>query len=336
MPETDDKVRAPGLGEGLQWLNSDPLSMEGLRGSPVLIDFWDYTCVNCIRTLPYVEEWHRRYEPFGLRVIGVHAPEFSFARNAGTVETAISPFGVKYPVVLDNNYALMQAFSNHYWPAKYLIDAQGYIRYYHVGERGYQETEEMIQKLIREVQPDSVLPAPMDPVRDDDKPGAVCYMATPELYLGYARGKLGNPHGPKPDEPNLYRDMGPHAEGYAYLEGPWMVSSEFSAHYNMRIGPGKMTVKYTSKEVNLVMNLLDKDPGQVTLTQDGAPLAREDWGADVTADDQGNTVVKVDGPRMYGLVANRDFSSHEFTLVTESHGLALYAFTFISCVAAPP
>ena len=334
MPQTDDRIHAPELAGG-QWLNGGPISMAALRGNPVLIDFWDYTCVNCIRTLPYLKEWHERYEPFGLRIIGVHAPEFTFAQQEKAVKEAIATFDLKYPVLLDNGYQIWKAFDNHYWAAKYLIDAQGYIRYYHHGERGYRETEEMIQQLIREVQAEAELPPLMDPVRDDEQPGAVCYTATPELYLGYSRGRVGNPHGLKPEEPSTYRDLGFHAEGYAYLEGSWVVSSELAAYYSMGRGPGKLSIQYTSKEVNLVMNPLQSAPAQVTLLQDGSPIDQRDWGEDVTGDGQGNTVVAVDGPRMYRLVRNWDFGSHELTLVTESHGLAMYAFTFVSC-AAPP
>ena len=332
MPELQEKVRAPEL-DGGEWLNSIPLSTSMLRGMPVLVDFWDYSCVNCIRTLPYLREWHRRYEPLGLRVIGVHAPEFSFAREARDVRKAVSSFDLKYPIVLDNEYKIMQAFSNRAWPAKFLIDAEGFIRYHHLGERGYAETEHMIQKLLREVKPEAPLPPPMDPVRDADGPGAVCYMATPEVYMGYARGRFGNPHGILPDKGHLYRDIGPHAEGYTYLQGTWVVSPEFTACLNGPGGPGRATVRYTSKEVNLVMNPLQENPARVLLFQDGQPLQREEWGADVMADDQGNAVVVVTEPRMYGLVNNREFGSRELTLVTESLGLAMYAFTFISCVA---
>lgn len=332
MPELQEKVRMPEMNGG-EWLNGIPLSTSMLRGMPVLVDFWDYTCVNCIRTLPYLREWHRRYEPLGLRVIGVHAPEFSFAREARDVRKAIASFQLTYPVVMDNEYKIMQAFSNHAWPAKYLIDAEGYIRYSHLGERGYHETESMIQKLVREVKPEAPLPPPMDPVRDDDRPGAVCYMATPEVYMGYSRGRFGNPHGVMPDKGYHYRDIGPHAEGYAYLEGTWVVSPEFTAYLDGLEGPGRVMIRYTSKEVNLVMNPLQESPAKVLLLHDGKPLARQEWGADVVADDQGNSVVMVEGPRMYRLVDHSDFGSRELTLVTGSHGLAMYAFTFISCVA---
>ena len=129
----------------------------------------------------------------GLQVVGVHAPEFSFARDHQNVTAAIKQFGIEYPVVLDNGYAIWRAYSNRFWPAKYLIDTQGRLRYYHFGEGLYQETETQIQNLLREIDPGLELPPPIDPMRDSDRPGAVCYRVTPELYLGYMRGQFGNP-----------------------------------------------------------------------------------------------------------------------------------------------
>src|SRR3990172_3182304 len=163
MTDETAQIHAPELTGGY-WVNSEPLSMQALRGKVVLIDFWDYPCVNCIRTLPYVAEWHRRYSFHGLLVIGVHAPEFSFAKELDGVKRAIETFGIEYPVVMDNGFAIWQAYANRYWPAKYLVDAEGYIRYLHFGEGGYQETERAIQTLIRELQPDLELPEPLKPV----------------------------------------------------------------------------------------------------------------------------------------------------------------------------
>src|SRR6185295_16828820 len=137
-------VHAPEFPANAAWLQGGPLTVASLHGRPVLIDFWDYTCVNCIRTLPYVKEWHQRYSSLGLTVVGVHAPEFSFAREAGNVQRAVREHGIEYPVVLDNEYGIWQAYANRYWPAKYLIDGKGYIRGYHHGEGAYREIEEAL------------------------------------------------------------------------------------------------------------------------------------------------------------------------------------------------
>ncbi len=330
---TDDatKVRAPELSGGY-WLNSEPLATASLRGGPVLVDFWDYTCANCIRTLPYVSEWHRRYSTHGLTVIGVHAPEFSFAKELDGVKRAIEQFGIEYPVVMDNGYSIWQAYANRYWPAKYLSDHEGYVRYYHFGEGAYEETERAIQSLVRKVRPETELPEPMAPVREDDSPGAVCYRVTPELYLGHQRGRIGNPSGYTPGQSAVYTDPGLHAEGFFYLQGEWMADDEQVMKPWGSGGESAVTIKYTAKEANLVMNpLLGKDC-RAYLTQDGAPLPKEDAGEHVRFEDDGRAYVDVTAPAMYRLANNREIGSHELTLSTVTPGLALYAYTFVSCV----
>jgi thiol-disulfide isomerase/thioredoxin len=322
---------------GGYWLNlpegAEPPSMASLHGKVVLIDFWDYTCVNCIRTLPYMTEWHRRYSPLGLAVIGVHSPEFSFAKELDGVQRAIERFGIEYPVVMDNGFTIWQAYANRFWPAKYLVDKDGYIRFYHLGEGAYRETEEAIQMLLKEIRGDVELPEPMPPVRDSDAPGAVCYRVTPELYLGYNRGRFGNPTGVALRETATYWDPGVHAEGFVYLHGEWRVDEESAVKPWGSSGESRVTIRYTAREVNLVMNPTLRRPARVYLAQDGQPLPKEAAGEDVTWE-EGGACVQVDSPRMYALVNNPQIGSHELTLSTESPGLALYAFTFVSCVVA--
>ncbi len=160
------KVRAPEIGR--VWLNSTPLSFRQLRGRAVLVDFWDYTCVNCIRTLPYVQAWHERYRDKGLTVIGVHTPEFMFAQYESNVERGIREFGLTYPIVIDSNREIWKAFANRYWPTKYLLDKDGYLRFGHFGEGGYGECEQVIQELLREIDPRLDLPPLMEPFREED------------------------------------------------------------------------------------------------------------------------------------------------------------------------
>src|SRR5215470_19738843 len=192
-----------------RWVNSPPLQPETLRGKVVLVDFWDYTCVNCIRTLPYVKAWHEKYRDLGLTVIGVHTPEFTFAQYESNVERGVSEFGLTYPVVIDSNYEIWKAFANRAWPAKYLLDKDGYLRFAHFGEGAYGECEEAIQELLREIDPAVDLPPIMEPVRQEDRPGAVCYPASPELYLGHRRGKICNPGGFKEDQIAQYEVSNP-------------------------------------------------------------------------------------------------------------------------------
>jgi len=155
------QVRAPEIGR--VWLNSPPLSFRQLRGRVVLVDFWDYTCVNCIRTLPYVKAWHERYQEVGLTVIGVHTPEFTFAQYESNVERGVREFGLTYPIVIDSNYEIWKAFANRCWPSKYLLDKDGYLRFGHSGEGAYRECEEVIQELLREIDPAVLLPELLAP-----------------------------------------------------------------------------------------------------------------------------------------------------------------------------
>lgn len=324
MPEIEETIFAPELTGG-QWLQGGPVSLNALRGKGVaLIDFWDYTCVNCIHTLPYVVEWHRRYARDGLTVVGVHAPEFNFARQSEFVLQAIKDFQIEYPVVLDNSYIIWRAYSNRFWPAKYLIDGNGRIRYYHYGEGGYRETEAILQALIVDLNPAIKLPLPMDPLRDTDQPGAVCHRVTPELYLGHQRGQFGNPHGVIAGQAGDYCDPGVRMEGMVYLDGKWLVGDESAQALGEN---SSIAIRYTAKEVNLVMAPPAEGPVRVDIALDDGQRA----GQDVRVED-GRRVLVVDRPRMYNLVANDDVEPGGLRLTAQGQGLNVYAFTFTSCV----
>lgn len=325
MPQIKETILAPPL-DGGQWIQGGPISLEEMRGkNVVLLDFWDYTCVNCLRTLPYVAEWHRRYAQAGLIVVGVHAPEFSFARDHENVSTAIKQFALEYPIVLDNDYTIWKAYSNRCWPAKYLIDSESCIRYYHFGEGLYATTEAEIQGLLREINPSLELPPPMAPIRNTDQPGAVCYRVTPELYLGYARGQFGNPAGVNHDEETEYADPGRHAEGLAYLTGRWTVGRESS---RAEANGAAIDLRYTTMDVNLVM--APPPNGQTARIE--VILGESDRpGGDVKIENS-RTFVIVDRPRMYSLVANESVSSGALKLIALDPGVSAFAFTFMSCV----
>jgi thiol-disulfide isomerase/thioredoxin len=320
-------VRAPEIGR--IWFNSPPLTMRQLRGRVVLIDFWDYTCVNCIRTLPYVKEWHGRYKDKGLAVIGVHAPEFLFARYETNVERGIEEFGLAYPVVVDSNNELWEAFANRYWPTKYLIDAEGYLRYAHFGEGAYQETEQAIQELLREIYPKVALPPVMEPVRDTDRPGAVCYRPSAELYLGHRRGRIGNPGGFIEDQPASYSHEEELQDGFFYAQGQWTATGDhFESAGEQK---ARVTLHYSAAAVNLVMASFNRQPREVEVRQDGKPLNPAVATADIHFRD-GQSYIQVIRPRMYSVVDNKDFGSHTLELITQQPELALFAFTFTSCV----
>lgn len=338
-------VRAPQFGSG-EWLNIEgPLTREALRGQVVLVDFWDYTCINCIRTLPYVRAWHERYHDKGLITIGVHAPEFAFARSRRQIEMALDEFGLAYPILLDNNYETWERFANCYWPAKYLIDETGYIRYMQHGEGHYQTTERAIQTLLTERDREVELLPLLEPLRAEDTQGAICYRPTPELYTGLRHGALGNPEGYASGVPVIYRmPLNPQRENNAfYAEGIWQAEESYFAFAGQ--DNGRLLLPYQATGVNAVLSpsgdplevMLDLKQDKQTvieLRQDGKALARDVAGSDVVFEADGAGVVYVTRPRMYQLVQSSSFADHELELIFHANGLAVFAFTFTSCVAA--
>lgn len=323
-------VRAPEIGR--VWLNSPPLSFRQLRGRVVLVDFWDYTCVNCIRTLPYVQAWHERYQAMELTVIGVHTPEFTFAQYESNVERGIREFGLTYPIVVDSNREIWKAFANRYWPTKYLLDKDGYLRYGHFGEGGYGECEEAIQELIHEVDPNLELPEIIAPLREEDHPGAVCYRPSGELYLGHRRGRLGNQGGFKEDQIADYQFDGGVVENFFYASGSWASTAEYFEAAGE--GSHSLKLKYEASAVNLVMAASRGTPAEVCLLQDGKPLTRSHATKDTrfrSSAPTGESYVVVDSTRMYSLVENQEFGEHELELIC-SPGIAAFAFTFTGCV----
>jgi thiol-disulfide isomerase/thioredoxin len=324
------KVRAPEIGR--VWFNSSPLSFRQLRGRAVLVDFWDYTCVNCIRTLPYVQAWHERYRDKGLTVIGVHTPEFTFAQYESNVERGIREFGLTYPVVIDSNREIWKAFANRYWPTKYLLDKDGYLRYGHFGEGGYAECEQVIQELLREIDPTIELPPIMEALREEDHAGAVCFRATGELYLGQARGRIGNEGGFKEDQIAEYSFTGKPQENFFYANGRWASTAEYFEATGE--GPHTLHLKYEAAAVNLVLASPRSQSSEVVILQDGKPLTRRVATRDTRfrpgADNEESYIV-VDSARMYFLADNHEFGEHELELRC-SPGIAAFAFTFTSCV----
>jgi thiol-disulfide isomerase/thioredoxin len=207
LPVEGELPPLAGLGP---WFNSPPLDLKQLRGKVVVIDFWTYSCINCIRTLPYTRAWHQRYARDGLVIIGVHAPEFAFERNPANVARAIKDLGVPYPVVLDNDFNLWRAFNNRYWPAHYFIDAAGRVRYHHFGEGGYEESEEVIRTLLAEAK------RPVGDARAEVRTGgtqqgaAFAAIGSPETYVGYARAeRFVSPGGMILDRASTYRAGAP-------------------------------------------------------------------------------------------------------------------------------
>jgi thiol-disulfide isomerase/thioredoxin len=324
------KVRAPEIGR--VWLNSTPLSFRQLRGRVVLVDFWDYTCVNCIRTFPYVQAWHERYGNKGLTVIGVHTPEFTFAQYESNVERGIREFGLTYPIVIDSDREIWKAFANRYWPTKYLLDKEGYLRYAHFGEGEYRETEEAIREMLLEINPSLAFPPLMEPLRAEDKTGAVCYQPSAELYLGHARERIGNEGGFREDSIGEYVLPQELTEGLFYAKGKWASTAEYMEA--VEDGDHAIVLRYEATGVNVVMASPRGGTREVKIQLDGKPLSVSQKTRDTrfrTTEAAAESYVAVQAARMYSLVDGHDFGKHTLELICPV-GVAVFAFTFNSCV----
>jgi cytochrome c biogenesis protein CcdA/thiol-disulfide isomerase/thioredoxin len=292
-----DYGQAPDFQKVTQWLNSRPLTLAALRGKVVLVDFWTYSCVNCIRTLPYVKRWYETYKDAGLVVIGVHTPEFAFEHVPGNVENAVSSFGIRYPVALDNDYGTWSAWGNRYWPAEYYIDRQGHVRYAHFGEGDYGETEQVIRTLLAEKN----LPAPVSGSISDQTPQGVL---TPETYLGTDRlsGLVGSPVVAGREATYTIPKVVPR-DGVAY-GGRWTVGRE-----RIVAGDGaRLRLAYHARDVYLVLG----GKGTVHVAVDGKPVK----------------TVAVTGDRLYALVTGSGPAADHTLDLSFSPGVEAYAFTF--------
>lgn len=328
-------VRAPEFGAG-EWLNTaNRLTMASLRGRVVLVDIWEYSCINCLRTLPYLREWHNRYADKGLTIVGVHVPEFAFGRERQQVEAAIQEQQINYPVLMDNRSETWDAFAVRAWPSKFLIDHLGYIRYFSQGEGSYGTFERAIQAALLDLNPNLDLPPVMLPLRDEDQPGAVCYRPTPELHAGLYDGALGNTQGYGGRVPVFYTMPDERPSNGFYVEGAWQAGDEYLSYQGQTEGIIKLP--YEAVAVNAVLTphvetverMIHPQTVSVEIWQDDLPLSVDTAGFDVRAD-EGRLLV--DRPRMYNLVRNPGFERHELTLRVRMRGFALYSFTFTSCV----
>ena len=287
---------APSLNGATQWLNSPALSEETLRGKVVLVDFWTYSCINCLRTLPYLKAWDEKYRAQGLVIVGVHAPEFAFEKDLHNVEQAVRELGVKYPVAIDNDYVIWNAFRNEYWPAHYLIDARGRIRHQHFGEGAYQETELMIQSLLKEANRDVAVNDDLVQVAGTGATAAATDAErSPETYLGYKRQEnFVSPEAIRRDTPGRYSV--PHVlepDQWA-LSGTWLVSPESAL---LQPGRGAISYRYRGRDLHLVLGSHSGKPVRFRITLDGRAPGK-DHGADTDAEGYG----VIQEQRLYQLV----------------------------------
>lgn len=322
----------------MTWINSEPLTFDQQRGV-WLIEFWDYTDPACLRTLPYLTEWHRRYAKRGLTIVGVHTPRFRFARQRHLVEWAVQEFGIEYPVLLDNHQRLWRAYANDDWPTLYLVDAQGQVRYVHLGEGRYDETETAIHLLLRELNPSlENMPPIMRPLWPDDRPGTLRYPATPDLYAGYEWGRFGDPDGYVYDHTVMYEDPGDREEGVLYAQGQWHTAAEYLAFmgekghlaFTYRAAGVNAVLSPTWDEIALMLQPRRRPMPRVGVWLDGSPVPSTDAGADIAYDAYGDSFVLVDRPRLFSLTSHPCFGSHELCLTFSDRDVTVYEFTFLS------
>ena len=327
--------RAPEFQGIVNWINSEPLTMEQLRGKVVLIDFWTYTCVNCIRTFPYLKEWQTKYADKGLVIVGVHTPEFEFEKLTKNVVNSADGFGLEYPIAQDNDFVTWRSYSNRFWPAKYLIDHQGVVRYTHFGEGAYMDTEERIRQLLVHSGTDltGVLPGTIPAPRPVS--GASRGSLTREIYGGYRRNAsrggvyvAQDEYYQGPERVVNYSDPGGHHNHQIYLQGPWFNGLEELRHARRTEGyEDYIALKFTATTVNAVVNPLVDEPFEIQVAIDGRPLSVEEAGPDVEVAD-GRSFFRVDEGRLYQVVALAEYSTHELRLSSTSDNFALFAFTF--------
>jgi len=317
----------PSLNGAVQWLNSPPLTAQSLRGKVVLIDFWTYSCINCLRSLPYVKAWADKYKDQGLVVIGVHAPEFAFERNIDNVKKATHDLGIDYPVAIDNNYAIWRSLDNEYWPAHYFVDAQGRIRYHHFGEGDYAQSEKVIQQLLAEAGHANAENVPVgltsagaqgvEAAADNDD------MKSPETYIGYWRAQhFASPGGETQNKPHAYTAPVQPALNDWGLEGKWSVSAERAT---LAAASGGIVYRFHARDLHLVLGPnKDGKPVRFRVSIDGAaPGAAH--GSDVAADGTGTVTEE----RLYQLVRQSgDVKDHTFSIEFLDPGVEAYSFTF--------
>jgi cytochrome c biogenesis protein CcdA/thiol-disulfide isomerase/thioredoxin len=318
----DVEGQLPSLTGAEQWLNSEPLTAEGLRGKVVVVDFWTYSCINCLRAIPYVRAWADKYASQGLVVIGVHAPEFAFEKNVANVRKAIGDLRIRYPVAVDNNYAIWRAFGNQYWPAHYFVDATGRIRHHHFGEGGYEESERVIQRLLAEGGRTAV-PGGVVAVNASgaEAPASEADVQSPETYIGYERAeRFVSPGGADQNIRKTYASGEPRLNEWG-LAGEWTVGQERAT---LERPGGSIAYRFHARDLHLVLAAPSGKPARFRVTIDGAPPG-ESHGIDIDASGEG----VVTDERLYQLIRQRDaVRDHLFEITFLDAGVRAYAFTF--------
>jgi thiol-disulfide isomerase/thioredoxin len=323
QPALDDEGAMPDLSGAVSWINSPPLSSKALKGKVVLIDFWTYSCINCLRALPYVEGWAAKYKDAGLVVIGVHTPEFAFEKERSNVEKAVRDLKITYPVAIDSDYAIWKAFNNEYWPAHYFIDGKGRIRYHHFGEGEYDESERVIRELLKETG------AQLMSSGDTAVSGAGAEAApsmnvrSPETYVGYHRAEhFASTDAIAKDAKHSYTPQPRLTLNQWALGGSWKVGEESAV---LQTAPGKIIFRFHARDLHLVLGTTkDGKPVRFTVKLDGTPPG-DDHGVDCDSNGSGT----VQGHRLYQLIRQKGaVEDRTFEIEFLDPGVQAFAFTF--------
>lgn len=319
-----DKSRykmAPELIGIANYINTTPEQLKkDMEGKVVLYDIWTYSCINCIRTLPYITTWNEKYADDGLLIIGIHSPEFEFEKDLTNVQMAVDKYGIDYPVVLDNDWKTWKAFENRYWPRKYLADHEGYIRYDHIGEGGYQETEKIIQQLLEERALSLGIQLGSAESLVDIEEFQHSSFRTPELYFGYkfsqGRNQLGNSEGFSPDNTVTYSVPDDLKQHYFYLDGMW---ENLEGSMKLVSDKGAIVLPYHAKEVNIVT----ANEAELEIFLDGKQISDRYSGNDVVS---GKVTTSEAG--LYNIVNSENPASHVLKITISKPSFEIYTFTF--------
>jgi len=313
--------KAPNILDAAEYINTSPDKLaEILDGKVVLYDIWTYSCINCIRTLPYITTWDEKYKDEGLVIIGVHTPEFEFEKNKDNVVTAVEKFGINYPVVLDNEKEIWYEFQNNYWPRKYIADHEGYIRYDHIGEGSYKETEEVIQKLLNERSESFGTPVNNFELTKLNEFEHSTFR-TPELYFGYkfasGRNQLGNDQGFQPEMTIEYKIPSEIKQHYFYLDGKWKNTKD-----GMKLvsDNGLIIVNYNAKQVNIVAS----NNSVLEIFVDGNVVPNYMAGKDLIPENK----ITVSNARLYNIIDSNNTESHELIISVKGSEFEVFTLTF--------
>ena len=314
--------KAPNLTGIAHHLNTTTEELEAeIKGKVVLYDIWTYSCINCIRTLPYITAWDDKYSEQGLLIIGIHSPEFEFEKDVENVKMAVDKHGINYPVVMDNDMKTWKAFENNYWPRKYIADHEGYIRYDHIGEGDYQKTEEVIQRLLKERAAAAGIEMRPNVSLVDIEEFEHSMFRTPELYFGYKfaqnRNQLGSEEGFQPGKTISYSEPENIDLHKFYPTGEW---KNYEDSMELKSETGSIKLLYNAKEVNIVT---DND-AKLEILLDGIPLSSKYSGTDIAA---GNTLHVTDAG-LYNIISSESSSSHVMEINVEGTGFQIFTFTF--------